>query len=70
MYKNITNKENFHVPTIAQYKKKNFEIHTAVFPRFMSDIVNEFKDFAKIGKLPQFLKSPHEITPVAEWVDM
>lgn len=49
MYKNITNEQDFHVPTIAEYKKKNFEIHTAVFPRFMSDIVSEFKDFANIG---------------------
>lgn len=50
-----------------------YEVHAAVLLIFMSDLGKElearFQDFAEIGKLSHF-KSPYEITPATEWIDV
>lgn len=71
--KDIENQEFIHFPTILEYRK-NSEIDTAVFLSFVSDLRQEFaarfQDFAEIGKLSQFLKTPYEVSPAGEWTDV
>lgn len=72
--KDIASQEFIHFPTILEYKKENSEEDIAVFLRFITDLGKEFaarfQDFAEIGKLSHFLKSPYEVAATAEWTDV
>ncbi|CAG4949463.1 unnamed protein product [Parnassius apollo] len=54
--------------------KENSEEDIAVFTTFLADLRNEFatrfQDFAEMGKLSLFLKSPFEVDVAAEWTDV
>jgi len=72
--KDIARQEFIHFPTILEYKKENSEEDIAVFVKFLADLRNEFatrfQDFAEMGKLSPFLKSPFEVDVAAEWTDV
>lgn len=72
--KDIASQKFIHFPTVLEYKKENSEEDIAVFLKFMSDLKNEFamrfQDFAELGKLSQFLKSPYEVDASGEWIDV
>lgn len=72
--KDISRQEFVHFPTILEYNKENTEEDIAVFTKFLADLSNEFatrfQDFAEMGKLSLFLKSPFEVDAAAEWTDV
>ncbi|CAG5058707.1 unnamed protein product [Parnassius apollo] len=72
--KDIARQEFVHFPTILEYKKENSEEDIAVLTTFLADLRNEFatrfQDFAEMGKLSLFLKSPFEVDVAAEWTDV
>lgn len=70
----IARQEFIHFPTILECKKENCEEDIVVFVQFLTDLKNEFairfQDFAEVGKLSSFLKSPFEVDAAAEWTDV
>lgn len=72
--KDIARQEFVHFPTILEYNKENSEEDVAVFIKFLADLSNEFatrfQDFAEMGKLSLFLKSPFEVDAAGEWTDV
>ncbi|KAF2902670.1 hypothetical protein ILUMI_03516 [Ignelater luminosus] len=54
--KDIAEQEFIHFPTILEFKKNEF--------------ATRFQDFAEMGKLSSFLKSPFEVDVAAEWTDV
>lgn len=47
------NREFIYFPTIHEYKK-NSDFDCCVLLRFLTDLDEEFEDYAEIGKLSQF----------------
>ncbi|KAF2885903.1 hypothetical protein ILUMI_20270 [Ignelater luminosus] len=72
--KDIAEQEFIHFPTILEFIKENSEEDIAVFVKFLADLRNEFvtrfQDFAEMGKLSSFLKSPFEVDVAAEWTNV
>jgi len=72
--RDIEQKKFIHFPTILECKNNSEIVNTETFLSFLSNLMKEFdarfKDFSKIGKLSQFLKTPNEVLPDGEWTDV